>query len=178
MSMPLEERIRSTIREVQDFPKAGILFKDITPILQDPGLCKAIVETLGESVRRLNPDAIAGIESRGFLFGILLSQYLQLPFIPVRKAGKLPGTVFSQEYNLEYGSAKIEIPAPSVSKGMRIHIHDDLLATGGTASASHRLIQSAGGKPSGFSFLIELGGLKGRQILETENELIISLLQC
>jgi len=178
MSILLEEKLRETILNVKDFPKPGILFKDITPIFQDPDLCNAVVQSLGDSISELRPDAIAGIESRGFLFGILISQYLKIPFVPVRKAGKLPGKVIAKEYNLEYGSAKIELPAHAVQKGMRIHIHDDLLATGGTAHASHALILEAGANPTGFSFLVELEDLNGRKILQKTDEKIISLLRC
>lgn len=176
MSEKLEEQIRSSITDIENFPKAGILFRDITPIFKDPDLCRSIVVRLADQIEMMNPQAIAGIESRGFLFGILIAQYLKLPFIPIRKAGKLPGVVYAQEYNLEYGTAKIEIPAHSVQKGLRVHIHDDLLATGGTAAASYDLILSAGGAPSGFSFLVELSDLGGREILKKKNEAIISLL--
>lgn len=173
----MENKIREAIRDVADFPKPGILFKDITPIFSDPDLCKQIAGRLGDLVRPLQPEGIAGIESRGFLFGILIAQYLEIPFLPIRKAGKLPGEVISQEYDLEYGSAKIEIPIHAVKKGMRIHVHDDLLATGGTAIASSELIRKAGGRPTGYSFLVELEGLKGRSFLERQHDTIISLIK-
>jgi len=177
MSELLKEKLRNTIRDVRDFPKAGILFKDITPVFQDPLLCSEITITLSKSLSVFKPDAIAGIESRGFLFGILISHQLNIPFIPIRKAGKLPGEVFAQEYDLEYGSAKIEIPVHAIKKGMKVHIHDDLLATGGTAAAAHTLIHNAGGIPSGFSFLIELQDLNGRNLLEKKNQPILSLIR-
>src|SRR5690606_8000608 len=128
----IEQRLSAAIRDVPDFPRPGIIFKDITPILKDPDLCGAIVEHMAEAIDEETIDVIAGIESRGFLFGLMLAQRLKKPFVPVRKAGKLPYDTVRQEYTLEYGNAVIEIHADAFAAGSRVLIHDDLLATGGT----------------------------------------------
>jgi len=131
--MNLEQNIKSAIRDVPDFPKLGIMFKDITPIFENQELCSQIVDGFINSMNGNKPDAIVGIESRGFLFGLLLANKLNVPFVLIRKAGKLPYKTVSFEYNLEYGSAKIEMHEDSIKKNWKVLIHDDLLATGGTA---------------------------------------------
>lgn len=158
--MSLEERINSTIRNVPDFPKPGIQFKDISPILEDPRLSDEIIAEFA-TYWDGKIDAVAGIESRGFLFGFPLAMRLNIPFILIRKKGKLPYKTVSHKYDLEYGSAEIEMHVNTVKEGMKVLVHDDLLATGGTAGAAAELIQKEGGVVGGFSFLVELGFLGG-----------------
>jgi len=162
----LENRLKATIRAVPDFPRPGILFRDITPVLEDPGLCKAAVDGFQRSLANARVDAIAGIESRGFLFGMPLALALGVPFLTVRKKGKLPWKTVSHSYDLEYGSAEVEMHVDSVRPGMHVVVHDDLLATGGTAAAAAELIRKQGGTVSGFSFLIELSFLNGHARLK------------
>ena len=162
--MQLEQNIRNSIRNVPDFPKPGIQFKDITPIFYDPDLCRDIIDGFLESMT-IKPNAVAGIESRGFLLGLLLANELKVPFVMIRKAGKLPGKTLQKEYQLEYGSAKIEIQADAIQKDWNILIHDDLLATGGTAAAAAELIESAGARVSEFNFVVGLDFLNGRDKL-------------
>lgn len=171
----MQEKLQSIIRDVPDFPKPGILFKDITPIMMNPELSNEIVEHLALLYKDAGISAIAGIESRGFLFGYPLAMRLGIPFILIRKKGKLPYDKISCEYKLEYGSATIEIHTDAVKKGDRVLIHDDLLATGGSAEAAARLIQKAGGEVFGFDFLVELEFLKGRQKLESYSKNISNL---
>lgn len=163
--MTLESKIKSQIRDVHDFPKEGITFKDITPLFLDAALSKEITAALADQWKDQKIDAIAGIESRGFLWGILLAQHLQLPFIMIRKKGKLPAETSSIEYDLEYGTATIELHKGFVKQGMNVLIHDDLLATGGTALAAAQLIQNEGGTVSGFSFVVQLDFLSGYKLL-------------
>jgi len=157
----LNQRIRSIIRDVRDFPKEGIIFKDITPILLDSDLCKDIIEALADEYRNERVGAVAGVESRGFFFGLPLALKLNVPFIPVRKQGKLPYDTVAHAYDLEYGSSVVEMHSDVVKPGMRVLIHDDLLATGGTAAAAAELVQKQGGKVAAFSFVVELEFLKG-----------------
>ena len=171
----LAERINSSIREVLNFPKEGINFKDITPLFMDPSLSLNIVNAFAESLNKLKIDAIVGIESRGFLFGFLLAQKMNLPFIPIRKAGKLPGEKISYTYDLEYGSAKVEIHKKDIKEGWNIAIHDDLLATGGTAVAAAELIKCLEANVSAFTFVVELGFLDGKSKLIKYTDNIISL---
>ena len=173
--MTLVDRIQSAVRAVPDFPKPGILFRDITPVLADPLLCSDIAAAMEQQVNGLRPDGVIGIESRGFLFGMLLANRLRLPFIPVRKEGKLPFKKMSHAYELEYGSAVVEMHADAVRPGMRLLIHDDLLATGGTAAAAAALVSSAGGTVAGFSFLIGLGFLNGDERLRNHSANIYTL---
>lgn len=161
----IQERLKSVIRDVPNFPKEGIVFKDITPLLYDSELCWDVVDELVKEYRDKNIDAIAGIESRGFFFGFLLAHRLGVPFIPIRKAGKLPFKTVSIEYALEYGTAKIEMNSDAITSGMNILIHDDLLATGGTAAAAAELITREGGKVAGFTFIIGLSFLEGSKNL-------------
>jgi len=161
----IEKRLRSAIRDVPDFPKPGIVFKDITPILKDPWLCKAVVDRMVEQLDPNTIDVVAGIESRGFLFGLMLAQRLDKPFVPIRKAGKLPYETVREEYALEYGNATIEIHADAFTAGSRVLIHDDLLATGGTVIATSQLIQRLGGHIAGYTFIIGLDFLQGKERL-------------
>jgi adenine phosphoribosyltransferase len=161
----IAEQIKSAIRDIPDFPKPGIMFKDITPILKDPGLCTGILDAFVEQLKGTRIDAIAGIESRGFLFGLSLATRLGVPFVPVRKAGKLPFTIKQKAYKLEYGTATIELHTDAFEPGQHILIHDDLLATGGTALAASELIAEMGGIIAGFSFVVGLGFLNGRERL-------------
>ncbi len=171
----LENKIKETIRDVVDFPKEGIVFKDITPILGDAQLTEEITNEFVNKAKKLKPDAILGIESRGFFWGLLMAQKMGLPFIPVRKKGKLPYKTISYKYDLEYGSAEIEMHEDAVAEGMNVLIHDDLLATGGTAMAAAELVKSQGGKVLGFSFLVNLTFLEGDKRLMPYTNNIISL---
>lgn len=159
----IEQQIKSAIRDIPDFPKPGIVFKDITPILKDPILCENIVNAFATQFQHTQIDVVAGIESRGFLFGLQLAGKLGVPFVPIRKAGKLPYTVKQMEYDLEYGSAKIEVHTDAFKPGQHILIHDDLLATGGTVTAASQLVTEMGGVIAGFSFIVGLNFLNGRE---------------
>ncbi|MFT6844704.1 MAG: adenine phosphoribosyltransferase [Flavobacteriales bacterium] len=172
--MSIVNRLEKVIRDVPDFPKPGILFKDITPILQDPILCKDLVQELARPFIG-KVDAVAGIESRGFLFGMGMAQALNVPFIPIRKKGKLPFHKFSVAYDLEYGSAEIEVHEDAAKKGDRILIHDDLLATGGTAAAAQQLIHKLGAEVVGYSFIINLTFLQGAGKLNAPVESILNI---
>lgn len=156
------DALQKAIREVPDFPKAGILFYDITPILADAKLFQQSVDVLCERHMKQKPKAVAAIDARGFIFGAAVAQKLGVGFIPIRKKGKLPFKTLDESYDLEYGSATISVHVDAVKKGDTILIVDDLLATGGTAAASARLIERLGGKIMEIAFLIELAGLKGR----------------
>jgi adenine phosphoribosyltransferase len=171
----IAQQIKTAIRDIPDFPKPGIIFKDITPILKDPVLCLDIVDAFVDELKDIRIDAIAGIESRGFLFGLMLATKLGVPFVPVRKAGKLPFTIKQKAYKLEYGTATIELHTDAFEPGQNILIHDDLLATGGTALAASELIQEMGGVVAGFSFVVELGFLNGRERLTPVSDNIVSL---
>ncbi len=171
----LAETLKKVIRDVPDFPKPGIMFKDITPILLDPQLTRDIVDEMANQVKSLKLDAIVGIESRGFWFGIMLANKLDIPFIPIRKKGKLPYKTISYSYDLEYGSAEIEMHEDAIKKDWNVLIHDDLLATGGTAQASAELIKMQQANVAGFSFMVELDFLKGSEILSKYSKNISSL---
>jgi adenine phosphoribosyltransferase len=153
------------VRDIPNFPEPGIIFKDITPVLKHPQALKEVVDLMTEHARQLKPDVIAGIESRGFVFGLPIAINLGLGFVPVRKLGKLPGEKISEEYALEYGTNTVEMHTDAVEPGQRVVVVDDLLATGGTASAAARLIERLGGTVAGFVFLIELTFLEGRKHL-------------
>ena len=174
--MTLQEKLSAAIRDVPDFPKPGILFKDISPIMLDAQLSNEIVENLYQAYRDQNIEAVAGIESRGFLFGYPLAMRLGIPFILIRKQGKLPYKKTSHAYDLEYGSAVIEIHDDAVSEGQRVLIHDDLLATGGSADAAAALIKKCGGEVAGFNFLVGLSFLNGEEKLINHTENISSLI--
>ncbi|MBU0714992.1 MAG: adenine phosphoribosyltransferase [Verrucomicrobia bacterium] len=156
------DALKKAIREVPDFPKPGILFYDITPILADAKLFQQANAVLCERHVKQKPKAVAAIDARGFIFGAAVAQKLGVGFIPIRKKGKLPFTTLDESYDLEYGSATISVHVDAVKKGDKILIVDDLLATGGTAAASARLIERLGGTIVEIAFLIELAGLKGR----------------
>lgn len=158
--------LKDLVRSVPDFPKKGILFRDVTTLLLHPQGFTSALEYLVEDVRDLRADAVMGIEARGFIFGAALAGRLGTGFIPARKKGKLPAATRSVEYDLEYGTDTIQVHEDAVRPGMRILLHDDLLATGGTMAAAVRLVQQAGGIISGISFLIELSVLKGRDRLK------------
>ena len=170
----LEQHIKNAMKEVPDFTKEGILFKDITPLFYNQTLCAEMVDGFLDRMQE-KPDAVAGIESRGFLLGMMLANKLNIPFVMVRKAGKLPGKTLGKEYQLEYGSAKIEIQADALQKGWNVLIHDDLLATGGTAAAAAELVELAGAKVSEFNFVIGLDFLNGRDKLVNHSKNITCL---
>ena len=155
----------SLIRDIPDFPKSGILFKDITPVLGHATAFREVIDALTEQAAGFAPDMIAGTESRGFLFGAPVALALGVGFVPIRKAGKLPSHTEREEYALEYGMATIEVHRDAILPGQRVLVIDDLLATGGTAGASVRLIEKLGGKVVGVSFVIELSFLGGREAL-------------
>ena len=159
--MNITERVKNAVRDIPDFPQPGILFKDITPLVLDADLSKAITAELVARARKLKPTAVCGIESRGFLFGVSMAQELGVPLILIRKKGKLPGKTIEVAYALEYGEAVIEMHAEDLPPGSRVLIHDDLLATGGTATAAAHLVEKAGSEVVGFSFLINLSFLPG-----------------
>jgi len=171
----ISARLKEIIRGVPDFPKPGIIFKDITPILLDPQLTRDIIDEMANHVDSLNLDAIVGIESRGFWFGIMLANKLEIPFIPIRKKGKLPYKTVSYSYDLEYGSAEIEMHEDEIKENWNVLIHDDLLATGGTACAAAELIKMQNGNVAGFSFVVDLTFLNGSQILKKYSENIFNL---
>ncbi|MEM1326771.1 MAG: adenine phosphoribosyltransferase [Bacteroidota bacterium] len=162
--MTLTKRLQSAIVDVPNFPKTGILFKDITPVFADAQLCQDLSVAIAEQFSDI--DIVVGLEARGFLLGLLIAQQLKLPFVPIRKAGKLPKATFSESYTLEYGEATLEIHQDAIPKGSNVLIHDDLLATGGTAAAAARLVKKSQANVTGFSFLVELKSLKGRTQLE------------
>lgn len=171
----IEQQIKSAIRDIPDFPKPGIVFKDITPILKDPVLCENVVDEFVEQLKGIRIDVVAGVESRGFLFGLTLACKLGVPFIPVRKAGKLPYTIKQKVYKLEYGTATIEMHTDAFEPGQHILIHDDLLATGGTVTAASELIKEMGGIVAGFAFVVGLGFLKGKERISSLSNNIIVL---
>jgi adenine phosphoribosyltransferase len=174
--MNLEDAIKQSIRDVPDFPKPGILFKDITPIFYDQQLCSNIVDGFISRMDKM-PDAIIGIESRGFLFGFLMANKLNIPFVLIRKSGKLPYKTMSHEYALEYGTSKIEIHEDALKEGWNVMIHDDLLATGGTAEAAAALVQKLGANVCGFNFVVGLDFLDGKSKLIKHSNNITCLVQ-
>ena len=160
--------LKSCIRDVPDFPRPGILFKDITPLLHDVKARAIVIDLLAAEYLKKKIDIVAGIEARGFLFGMMLAERLQVPFVPIRKAGKLPYKTKSASYSLEYGTATIEVHDDAIVPGARVLIHDDVLATGGTAGAAGSLIREMGGVLMGFSFIINLAFLPGSVNLSTQ----------
>jgi adenine phosphoribosyltransferase len=153
------------IRDIPDFPKPGILFKDITPVFSDFNAMKEVLGHFHVFARRVQPDVVVGIESRGFVFAMSVSQEYGVGFVPVRKPGKLPYNTIREEYSLEYGTNTLEMHVDAIRPGMRALIIDDLLATGGTAGASARLVERLGGTVCGMSFMVELEFLRGRETL-------------
>ena len=171
----MDSKISSFIRDIPDFPKEGILFKDITPLLANAEAFDASIEAFAAKFKDQKIDKIAGMESRGFLFGTPLAQKLGVGFIPIRKPGKLPAETISQSYQLEYGEDSLEVHKDAITPSERVLIIDDLLATGGTAEATGKMIEVLGGKIIAFAFLIELEALNGRK--KIENYSIFSLLK-
>jgi adenine phosphoribosyltransferase len=163
------------IRDVPDFPKKGILFKDITTLLKNPAAFKQSIDQLTDLVRGLDPGVVIGMESRGFIFAAPIAYQLGAGFVPVRKLGKLPGEVVSAEYDLEYGTNTLELHRDAVGSGDRVLIVDDLLATGGTVSATIELVERLEGNVVAVAFLVELTALKGRDRLQDYE--VISLLK-
>jgi adenine phosphoribosyltransferase len=157
--------LRGYIRDVPDFPKPGIVFKDITPLLLDPAAFDYAVATLADHARPLGVELIVAAEARGFIFGGALARELEVGFVPARKAGKLPHETVSVQYGLEYGLDELHLHADALSGGTRVLVHDDLLATGGTAKAKIELVEQLGGQVVGCAFVVELGFLGGRQKL-------------
>lgn len=169
------KKIESYIREIPNFPKSGVNFKDITPLLQDPRAMKETLDLLVEMAGDAKIDKVVGIESRGFLFGTLLAERLGAGFVPVRKPGKLPYKTYTEVYELEYGKDTLEIHQDGIKKGENVLLHDDVLATGGTARAACNLIEKMGGNIIQCNFLSELSYLDGRRKLrgyEVESLLI------
>ncbi len=172
-----ERIVSQKIREVHDFPKKGIAYKDITPLLACAHSSSTVIDAFEHQLSQSKVDAVVGIESRGFIFGMMLANRLNVPFVPIRKAGKLPHHTIAQQYDLEYGSATIEIHTDSIKEDWNVVIHDDLLATGGTANAAAKLITQLGGNVESYLFLLELTYLSGRKILEKNTETIFSLVK-
>jgi adenine phosphoribosyltransferase len=162
---PLVERLRSLVREIPDFPRQGVLFRDITTLLRDAGAFRLAIDALVEAHRHAGVEVVAGVESRGFVLGGAVAYLLGAGFVPVRKQGKLPHATISAAYALEYGEAVLEVHADAIRPGQRVLIVDDLLATGGTAKATVDLVERLGGEIVGISFLIELSELAGSRAL-------------
>lgn len=171
----IKSKIDQVVRTIPDFPKKGINFKDVTPLLLDCNLTDEIIDSFVDELNDLDIDAVVGVESRGFLFGFLLANKLRVPFVPVRKAGKLPGETLKYKYNLEYGSSEVEIHKEDINEGWNVLVHDDLLATGGTAIAASELISQLNANVTAFAFVIELGFLNGKDRLREYSDNIISL---
>jgi adenine phosphoribosyltransferase len=165
--------LRSHIRDVADFPKPGVMFKDINPLLADPVAFQTVVRALAEQARGLSVNKIAGIEARGFFFAAPVALDMCVGVLPIRKAGKLPGKTLTETYALEYGSATVEIQEGAVEAGDRVLVIDDVLATGGTAAATVRLVERLGGEVVGLGFVLELAFLDGRARLSDRN--VVSL---
>lgn len=174
----ISTKLENAIRDIADFPKPGIVFKDITPILKDACLCSEVIDEFVYQLDGIQIDVIAGIESRGFLFGLMLANKLGIPFVPIRKKGKLPFKTVEEPCELEYGSAILELHTDAISPGQRVLIHDDLLATGGTVSAATRLVQKLNGEVAGYAFVISLDFLNAREKLEVVSKNIITLVSC
>lgn len=174
-SQDLIQRLEETIQNIPNFPIEGIQFKDITPIFLDPKLYEDVIADL-VNFSKGKVDVVCGIESRGYLFGIAIAVALEVPFVLIRKKGKLPPPFISEKYDLEYGSAEIEMRTNQILPGQRVLIHDDLLATGGTTEAAARLVEKQGAKASQFSFLIALKDLLGEDKLKQFNAEVYSIL--
>lgn len=175
-SQELIRKLEDTIENIPDFPIPGIQFKDISPVFLDSKLYEEVIADLA-AVSKGKVDAVCGIESRGYLFGIAIAVALEIPFILIRKAGKLPPPVISEQYDLEYGSAVIETRQGQIRSGQRILIHDDLLATGGTTEAAAKLVEKQGATVAQFSFLIGLKDLKGEEKLKKFNAEVYHILE-
>lgn len=168
MSSSDSDALRAALRTIPDFPKPGIQFKDISPILADPALLRSAVRELSKPFAAEGITRVVGIESRGFLFGTSMADWLGAGFVLARKPGKLPAETIREEYALEYGTDALEVHADALGPDDRVVIHDDVIATGGTAAAAARLVERLGAEVIGFSFLIELDALQGRQKLPAE----------
>lgn len=168
----LQERVRELIIDTPNFPIEGIIFKDILPLFRNTNLVKELVLEMANELRVYHPTALVAMESRGFLLGMPLALELGVPFVCIRKKGKLPGAVSGISYSLEYGNAEIEIQKTALTSNDRVVLHDDVLATGGTAHAAAQLIKSTGAELVAFSFLMELKFLKGREIVGLNNAAI------
>ncbi len=168
--------VKSKIRDVVDFPKQGIVFRDITTALKDSETLKVMINYLCEQYKDVKIDYIAGIESRGFIFGMPMAYKLNAGFVPIRKPNKLPAETYAQEYELEYGTDKIEVHKDAFPAGANVLVVDDLLATGGTAEAACKLVRKTGANLVGIAFLIELNALKGREKLQDCGK-IVSMLE-
>ena len=160
------KKIEEYVRSIPDFPEPGIIFRDVTSILQDPDGLKLSIDLIQEKLEGLDFDVIAGTESRGFIFGVPVAYNMQKAFVPVRKKGKLPCETVSREYALEYGTAAIEIHKDAIKPGQKVVVVDDLIATGGTTEAIVSLVEQLGGKVVKLCFVMELAGLKGRDRLK------------
>ena len=160
------KKIEEYVRSIPDFPEPGIIFRDITSILQDADGLRLAIDSLQDLIKDVDVDVIVGAESRGFIFGMPMAYNLHKPFVPVRKKGKLPCETISQSYDLEYGQAEIEIHKDAIKPGQKVVIVDDLIATGGTMEAAVKLIEELGGEVVKILFLMELAGLKGREKLK------------
>ena len=160
------KKIEEYVRSIPDFPEPGIIFRDVTSILQDPEGLKLSIDLIQEKLEGLDFDVIAGTESRGFIFGVPVAYNMHKAFVPVRKKGKLPCETVSREYALEYGTAAIEIHKDAIKPGQKVVVIDDLIATGGTIEAAVKLIEELGGEVVKVVFLMELAGLKGRERLK------------
>ena len=160
------KKIEEYVRSIPDFPEPGIIFRDVTSILQDPDGLKLSIDLIQEKLEGLDFDVIAGTESRGFIFGVPVAYNMHKAFVPVRKKGKLPCETVSREYALEYGTAAIEIHTDAIKPGQKVVVIDDLIATGGTIEAAVKLIEELGGEVVKVVFLMELAGLKGRERLK------------
>lgn len=170
------EQLLARIRDIPDYPEPGILFKDITPLLNDASALRAGVEALADPYRELGVDHVVGLEARGFILGAPVALELGAGFVPARKAGKLPAATIEQSYDLEYGTAAVEIHSDAVAPGSRVLIVDDVLATGGTGRAAVDLVHRAGGTVVGFSVLMELGALRGREKMpDVEPHVLLSV---
>lgn len=159
------KKIEDYVRSIPDFPEPGIIFRDVTSILQDADGLKLAIDSMQECLKDTDVDVIVGTESRGFMFGVPIAYNLHKPFVPVRKKGKLPCETVSRSYDLEYGSATIEMHRDSIKQGQKVAVIDDLIATGGTVEAAVKLIEELGGEVVKIVFLMELAGLKGREKL-------------
>ncbi len=175
MTITIEETVKESIRTVNDFPKKGIIFRDITTAIKDKKILPLIVDYLCDKFKDEKIDYIAGIESRGFIFGMPMAYKLGCGFVPVRKPNKLPAETISQEYELEYGTDKIEIHKDAFGQGDNVLIIDDLLATGGTAEAAAKLVKKSGANLVGMGFLIELEALNGREKLKNDGKIVSML---
>ena len=160
------KKIEDYVRSIKDFPKEGIIFRDVTSVLQDADGLHLAIDLMQESISDLDFDVVIGPESRGFIFGVPIAYNLHKPFVPIRKKGKLPCETVSQTYDLEYGSAEIEMHKDAILPGQKVVLIDDLIATGGTIEAAAKLVESLGGQVVKIIFLMELAGLKGRERLE------------